>query len=117
MRLTLEELRAMSDERLGWQWASGGWPFENMPGCQRCLVHHSRAWMGENGCKQHPGITAQATQLLPKLILGEERVAFIREHLEEFIALRLFYDSLYPPVPAAEPVVINQAVAEAEVRT
>lgn len=108
MRLTLEQLRAMSNDRLGDAWQDEEWPFDTMAGCGRCLVHHAEAWIG---CRSHPNVTREATRLIPELIFGEERVAFIRERLEEFIALRLFYDSLYPPaeVPAAEPV-----VAEAE---
>jgi len=94
MRATLEELRAMSDNHLQNAWLTGEWPFDTLTKCARCLVHHAEAWMG---CRYHPNVTREATRLIPKFIFGKERVAFIREHLEEFIALRLFYDSLYSP--------------------
>lgn len=99
MRPTLEQLKATTAEQLHNLWLQGDFPFEYAK-CGQCLTSHV-------GVNCHPGITAQMNAMGHRanaIIPGDLKtyvVNFLKEHLEELYALRLFYDDLYPQ---SEPV-------------
>lgn len=107
MRLTLEQIKAMSDVELGDYWADSKFPFDQPTSCMYCLTDHV---INRAIADCHPELTQLSFAICDWLtpMTGEA----LRPYLEQLYALRLYFDSLYPPVPAAEPVVINQAVAE-----
>jgi len=106
MRLTLEELKTMSNEDLSAHWKSGQFPFDMIPTCHACLTIH---WQGWCHVEEHSQLRAAAKQNLRRINGRTNSVEAFRANLEELYALRLFYDSLYPPAPAAA----EQQVAEA----
>jgi hypothetical protein len=103
MRLTLEELKGMSEKDLGQKWYVGEFPFDAMKGCGGCLASHSI-----HTCSVHGRISTPPFE--PDSGAEEGIGAFLRLHLEEYWAARLLYDSLYPQTEAAPSM--PEAVAE-----
>jgi hypothetical protein len=89
MRVTLEELKAMSDRDLDNHWIMGKWPFDYAAGCHKCLSMHARGWCS---IPEHTNFTTS----LPPKIQSNGVIEYIRAHIDELYAARLFYDSLYP---------------------
>jgi hypothetical protein len=95
MRPTLEQLQAMSDASLFVHWLEGRFPFEAAE-CGRCITQHLVSPCGGHALYQREASALTGDfydQDRNKSV--EEKGAFLRGHLEEFIALRLFYDPLY----------------------
>ena len=89
MRMTLEQLKAMSDDQLSEAWIVGKFPFDWMDKCG-CLLQHQEYKI--KGC-EHVEIR-RAMEALPSIIpCGHD----IRPHLEQLYALRIFFDALYAP--------------------
>lgn len=90
MRLTLEQLKGMSAARVKTVWDNSEFPFDSMDGCRLCLTQHSTiTFFCEH--KNHAEIKKNIQ------VMGQDNSAeFLKGHLEELYALRLFYDSLYP---------------------
>lgn len=116
MRLTLEQLKAMSDADLGLRWKGSRFPFEMVDCCRTCLTMHST-----NPCAYHKQMndnTAHLEQTYRPMRLRPNSDATIgqllRENLEELYALRLFYDSLYSPCARDAEATPESAEAVAE---
>lgn len=119
MKLSLDELKAMNDKELFDQWMSARFPFESLSDCRQCLTLH-----GLFGCAMgfHPNVAAQV-HALGHQTLTHRDVSWLRAHLEELYAMRLYFDSLYPqtvepaepsPEPASEPVEQREVVCSAK---
>jgi hypothetical protein len=104
MRLSLEQLKAMSDRELRDLWRSDSFPFDSAS-CGNCLTMHAYLRnVAIHACRvsSHQELTRQVVALAPP---GADVPPMhgLREHLEELYALRLFFDSLYlEPQPAPE---------------
>lgn len=92
MRLTLEELKAMSNEELHEHWAEAAFPFENMADCGNCLTSHNPGYI--RSCQEHE----QVRETMRRFPF--EGGLNLQPYLEELYAIRLFYDHLYPPAEA-----------------
>lgn len=104
MRFTLEQLKAMSNYEIARRWGDGDFPFDGAAGCGHCLTSHDV--YGACTLAEHEEFRARAKELWGKLENSRGGLGnVILANMEEFYALRLFYDSLYPPpeVTAAEP--------------
>jgi|SRR5712664_4507981 len=99
MRLKLEQLKVMDDEQLAAHWDRGGFPFEGARGCGACLTGHAikNSLCGE----KHEALSAQVAAL-GDIGPRADNMQFVRKHLEQLYALRLFYDSLYPQPAESE---------------
>ncbi|SRR6266478_2915417 len=103
MRLTLEQLQAMSDKELVGRWECGDFPFEGAK-CGYCLTNHACGM-----CKEHQ-------DLVPSRLASPQPMR-LRENLEELYALRLFFDSLYPPAVQTEEERHETVAAEQHMET
>lgn len=103
MRLTLEELKAMSNEDLYQLWRDSGFPFDSVKSCHRCLTGHHLEF---EDCSEHRALAHEVTALHGEF----DPYQLVVNHLEELYALRLFYDSLYAPAEATPTP--TDAVAE-----
>jgi hypothetical protein len=113
MRLTLEQLKAMTPFEVKQVWRGGDFPFDHVADCHSCMTGHhpGYAW----GCGSHPQLSdAIATIVASFHDILEPNTLYA--HLEEFYALRLFYDSLYPQTVEATPQT-EQAIAESCIST
>lgn len=103
-RIKLEQLKAMSDAELYFHWHNREFPFEMIPSCQHCLTMHSTL-----SCSAHRDLAAAAQLAWPAELPKQYG---LHAHIEELYALRLFYDSLYPPsteeAPSPSRAVENQ---------
>jgi hypothetical protein len=94
MRYTLEQLKGMDDKELGNHWYTGKFPFDVMKECGKCLASHRVLT-----CQVHGDIATPPFKVVSSC---QDAVgAYLRPHLEEYLAARLFHDSLYPQ-PVAE---------------
>jgi hypothetical protein len=93
MKITLEELKAMSDSELHCLWASWQFPFDKLLGtCGACLTGHSFEYRVSCGHDAFHEQIVLEMGLNHYVAVGSD----IRPWLENIYALRLFYDSLYP---------------------
>lgn len=108
MRYTLEQLKAMSEDLLQAHWLDWEFPFD-AANCDRCVTGHHESFKG--GCRFHNKLRVLVTDLGEPLAESSWWIhfksifhrgqdvngAWLKKNLEELYALRLFYDSLYPP--------------------
>jgi hypothetical protein len=90
MRMTLEQLKEMSDTELYERWNYGGFPFEQLPFCGHCLTEH--VYYGDCEVKLHVGVIANTNRRWKQPINSGSQ---LRPHLEELYTARLFYNHLY----------------------
>lgn len=112
MRATLEQLRAMSNYEIARRWGDGEFPFDAAAGCGHCVTSHDVY----KACTlaEHTEFRSRAKELWRKLEGGEGSLGdVILANIEEFYALRLFYDSLYSPSEEAPSP--TEALAESVV--
>lgn len=93
-RLSLEQLKAMSNHELHELWAEAVFPFENMKSCGNCLTSHNPGYA--YSCTEHLELRDQMSRF------PFEGGWNLHPYLDELYALRLFYDHLYPQ-PSAAP--------------
>jgi len=110
MRATLEELKAMSDDDLHKYWAIGGFPFE-LANCGACLTQHT--YTSYMPCKNLHHL--QFIGRIKATIGDNADIPQVRAHLEELLALRLYFDSLYPQ--PAEPEPASELIPEQEMES
>lgn len=91
-RATLEQLKAMGDKELTDQWHRGSFPFDFAP-CGHCMTGHL---LGHVVC--HSEIRS-ALMGMGYFKFSTTVTTFLREHIEELYALRLFHDEIYDPQP------------------
>ena len=89
MRMTLEQLKTMSDNDLSRAWLMGEFPFDYVDRCG-CLIQHQHFKM--KGCT-HEEMRRAVESLPPMIGCGKT----LRPHLEQLYALRIFFDALYAP--------------------
>lgn len=92
MRLTLEQLKAMSSRELRELWSESEFPFDAAKPCGQCLTGHHPGYDGQYRCKEHVSLSEQLGRMDQSWGCGGE---YLITHLEELYALRLFYDHLY----------------------
>lgn len=127
MRMTLEQLKAMDVDMLEAHWLDWQFPFDQAK-CGRCVTGHHEDY--KNGCHVagHNKMRVQVTRLSTPGETAWERFKsnhfpnygqsiakeWLKANLEEFYALRLFYDSLFlQPAPELfEAVAIEEAHVE-----
>lgn len=99
--ISLDDLKAMSQDQLGSRWVRGLFPFD-VAACANCVTQH-KTW----GCEQrgHEHFCEQATAVLTRT-----PVQRMRENLEAVYSLRLFFKDLY----ANNPPEMTQPVASVE---
>jgi hypothetical protein len=103
-------LDKMSNMELTKCWQEGCFPFE-FANCGHCMTQHALSGCGYPSHLHFLKRCAEVSRGFYNCDSGpEETGAFLRAHLEEFIALRLFYDSLYAPTEDA-PSSTEAAVA------
>lgn len=110
---TLDKLRAMNDDQLFSHWGRANYPFDRA-NCHTCMTGH--VCLGY--CAGHQEIIDAMLGLhSPGYYESANIVEFIKAHLEELIAIRMFHRDKYPlPVPVedevAQPVVVEQLVTQ-----
>jgi hypothetical protein len=100
MRVTLDELKAMSALEIQQRWARSIFPFDGARKCNHCMTSHHGLDTEFCSAEEHGQLRKQAhdfwskavEQAADKVFVGE----IIKDNIEQFYALRLFYDSLYP---------------------
>ena len=98
--MTLNELKELSSRKLYAMWNRGEFPYDFAKNCGMCLVQHRTM---PSGCWQSGHVDLKHDVPKPPLWLGQAR--WLKNHLEELYALRVFYAKLYPkPLQVAEPV-------------
>ena len=92
--LTADEFRKLSDEKAGFHWLYGHYPFDRASCCGACLTTHAAQRLN---CR----ITASVRALWfsnPQSSIGN----WLKAHYEELLALRIFYSDHYPGNPVQE---------------
>lgn len=110
MRVTLEQLNAMSDEDLKEHWMKGQFPFDTAKGCSKCMTMHARKTEDVLTCylPEHEALVHSAQQAN----IWHNHADALRKNLEQIYALRLFYDSLYAAPAEQEAEIAAQQVAD-----
>lgn len=92
MRITLEQLKAMSDKELFQNWMGGIFPFDVTSVRCGCMTTHTLS----NCENKHEAFSSEVEKVLGEsFYVTPETVGILRKHLEELYAIRLFYDHLY----------------------
>ena len=96
--ISLAELRAMSEAKLGERWDDGQFPFDTAV-CGNCVTQHkyfARMCRHEDFQRGADDLTLSVGRVKKQL----------RQNLERIYALRMFFRELYPSTP--EPPVAEQ---------
>jgi hypothetical protein len=101
MRATLDQLKAMNPEQLSSLWQMSEFPFD-MAQCGACLsMHKTMQYCKNTSESEHQALHRRIMEFgFPD---GKFDRHIAAKNIEELYALRLFYDSLYPPAAEDMP--------------